>query len=335
MAVLSVGLGIIVLDGTIVGVALPSVITDQQLNPTQAQWVNSLYAVLLAALLLRRARFAGTWGRKRAFLTGLTIFVEGSVLAGFLPPPPLTSARAVQAIGAAFVMPSTLSTVNAVFRGKYRAAAFGVWGAVISGAAALGLLAGGALTEWVSWYSRLSRPDLGWWEPQSSFSFFGWTWSENAPISPVPVALAVSAVGFALSAMAIGAFSPVQQPPRRGAFRGTRHRAHRARLGSRRRPYPRPAYGAGYEWLDYRRAADPVWIGPWVRLRNAEHRASGAVVQALSEGLTIAAQWSLVAANAFLALGFVGALRVRRAAGEKGAPASNADLGARFNRVPN
>ncbi|MER0101405.1 MULTISPECIES: hypothetical protein [Corynebacterium] len=56
MAVLSVGLGIIVLDGTIVGVALPSVITDQQLNLTQAQWVNSLYAVLLAALLLRRAR---------------------------------------------------------------------------------------------------------------------------------------------------------------------------------------------------------------------------------------------------------------------------------------
>ena len=141
--------------------------------------------------------------------------------------------------------------------------------------------------------------------------------------------------GLVLAAMAIGAFSPVQQPPRRGAFRGTRHRAHRARLGSRRRPYPRPAYGAGYEWLDYRRAADPVWIGPWVRLRNAEHRASGAVVQALSEGLTIAAQWSLVAANAFLALGFVGALRVRRAAGEKGAPASNADLGARFNRVPN
>lgn len=165
-------------------------------------------------------KIAGTWGRKRAFLTGLTIFVEGSVLAGFLPPPPLTSARAVQAIGAAFIMPSTLSTVNAVFRGKYRAAAFGVWGAVISGSAALGLLAGGALTEWVSWYSRLSRPDLGWWEPQSSFSFFGWTWSENAPISPVPVALAVSAVGFALSAMAIGAFSPVQQPPRRGTVRG-------------------------------------------------------------------------------------------------------------------
>nr|WP_269093067.1 MFS transporter [Corynebacterium accolens] len=69
----------------------------------------------------------------------------------------LISARAVQAIGAAFIMPSTLSTVNAVFRGKYRAVAFGVWGAVISGAAAVGPLASGALAELVSWYSRLSR----------------------------------------------------------------------------------------------------------------------------------------------------------------------------------
>jgi predicted MFS family arabinose efflux permease len=64
----------------------------------------------------------------------------------------LIGARAVQAVGAAFIMPSTLSTVNAVFRGKYRAAAFGVWGAVISGAAAVGPLAGGALTQWASWH---------------------------------------------------------------------------------------------------------------------------------------------------------------------------------------
>lgn len=55
-------------------------------------------------------------------------------------------------LGAAFIMPSTLSTVNAVFRGKYRAAAFGVWGAVISGAAAIGPLAGGALTQYASWH---------------------------------------------------------------------------------------------------------------------------------------------------------------------------------------
>ncbi|WP_349018158.1 hypothetical protein [Corynebacterium accolens] len=62
------GLGVIVLDGTIVGVALPSIITDLQLNLTQAQRVNSLYAVLLAALLLSTGKIADTWGRKRAFL---------------------------------------------------------------------------------------------------------------------------------------------------------------------------------------------------------------------------------------------------------------------------
>ncbi|MDK4310502.1 MFS transporter [Corynebacterium accolens] len=84
--------------------------------------------------------------------------MAGSVLAGFSTSAATwISVRAVQAIGPAFIMPSTLSTVNTVVRGKYRAAAFGVWGAVISGAAAVGPPAGGALTEWVSWYSRLSR----------------------------------------------------------------------------------------------------------------------------------------------------------------------------------
>ncbi|MDK8474036.1 MFS transporter [Corynebacterium sp. MSK073] len=145
MAVLSVGLGVIVLDGTIVGVALPSIITDLQLNLTQAQWVNRLYAVLLAALLLSTGKIADTWGRKRAFLIGLTIFVAGSVLAGFsTSAATLISACAVQEIGAAFIMSSVLSTVNAVFRGKYRAAAFGGRSAVISGEAAVGPLAGGA-----------------------------------------------------------------------------------------------------------------------------------------------------------------------------------------------
>ena len=73
-----------------------------------------------------------------------------------------------------------------------------MWGAVISGAAAVGPLADGALTEWVSWYSRLSRVRPRLVGAQSSFSFFGWTWFENAAISPVPLGLAISAVGFAL-----------------------------------------------------------------------------------------------------------------------------------------
>lgn len=153
LAVLATGLGLIVLDGTIVGVALPTIITDIGLDLTDAQWVNSLYAVVLAALLLSTGHLADRWGRRRLFLAGLIVFVVGSVLAAFAwAAAPLIAARGVQAVGAAMIMPSTLSTVNAVFRGRYRAAAFGVWGAVISGAAAIGPLAGGALIQWASWH---------------------------------------------------------------------------------------------------------------------------------------------------------------------------------------
>lgn len=153
LAVLAAGLGMIVLDGTIVGVALPAMIEDLGLTLTDAQWVNSLYAVLLAALLLSTGKLADSWGRKRLFLAGLIVFMLGSVLAAMASDAGLLiAARAVQAIGAALIMPSTLSTVNAVFRGRYRAAAFGVWGAVISGAAAIGPLAGGALTQWAGWH---------------------------------------------------------------------------------------------------------------------------------------------------------------------------------------
>lgn len=249
LAVLSVGLGLIVLDGTIVGVALPAIISDLGLDLTDAQWVNSLYAVVLAALLLSTGSLADRWGRKRLFLAGLVVFMGGSLLAAVSADAgALIAARAVQAVGAALIMPSTLSTVNAVFRGRYRAAAFGVWGAVISGAAAVGPLAGGALTQWASWHwiflvnlpigvlllvaaaivvpetrGRKTRPgvdvdgallsaigfgalvfavvegpDLGWWTPKSALTVFGWTWSEDAPISAVPVALALAFVALVL-----------------------------------------------------------------------------------------------------------------------------------------
>ena len=153
LAVLSIGLGLIVLDGTIVGVALPAMIADLELDIIDAQWVNSLYAILLAALLLSTGSLADRRGRKRMFLAGLVIFMGGSLLAAAASSAgTLIGARAVQAVGAACIMPSTLSTVNANFRGRHRAAAFGVWGAVISGAAAVGPLAGGALTQWASWH---------------------------------------------------------------------------------------------------------------------------------------------------------------------------------------
>nr|WP_313814726.1 MFS transporter [Glutamicibacter sp.] len=153
MGILAAGLGLVVLDGTIVGVSLPTIIADIHLDLGDAQWVNSLYAVVLAALLLSAGNLSDRWGRKKLFLAGIVVFMAGSLLAANAAAAgPLISARAIQAVGAAFIMPATLSTVNSMFRGKERAAAFGVWGAVISGAAAIGPLAGGLLTEYASWH---------------------------------------------------------------------------------------------------------------------------------------------------------------------------------------
>lgn len=124
LAVLSTGLGMIVLDGTIVGVALPDIIQDLGLDLTDAQWVSSLYAALLAALLLSTGALADRFGRRRLFIAGIAVFIVGSALAAMADGAgSLILARAVQAIGAALIMPSTLSTVNAVFRGSHRAVA--------------------------------------------------------------------------------------------------------------------------------------------------------------------------------------------------------------------
>jgi EmrB/QacA subfamily drug resistance transporter len=252
LAVLSAGLGMIVLDGTIVGVALPTIIGKLQLDLTDAQWVNSLYAVVLAALLLATGKLADRWGRRRLFLVGIVVFLTGSVFAAMSDSAAtLIAARAVQAVGASMIMPATLSTVNAVFRDKYRAVAFGIWGAVISGAAAIGPLAGGALTQWGSWewvflvnvplgivifiaailtvpettgakgprgadvdgallagigfgsltFAVIEGPSVGWWKPTAELRLFGLTWSADAPISIVPIALLVAAVALTLFAL--------------------------------------------------------------------------------------------------------------------------------------
>lgn len=142
----------IVIDGTIVGVSLPDIITDLKLNLSQAQWVNSLYSVVFAAMLLTAGRLGDRLGRRRVFITGVLVFILGSLLAAVAQEAaPLITARVIQGIGGALVLPTTLSTVNATFRGKDRATAFGIWGAVISGAVAIGPLLGGWLTSTSSW----------------------------------------------------------------------------------------------------------------------------------------------------------------------------------------
>ena len=152
LGVLAVALGLIVLDGSIVSVALPDIIRGLDLTLTDAQWVNSLYAVIFSALLLLSGRLGDRIGRRTMLVIGVAVFTIASVVAGLAgSAAALIMARLVQGIGGAMIMPSTLSTVNATFRGKERAAAFGVWGAVMSGAAALGPLLGGFLTSTFSW----------------------------------------------------------------------------------------------------------------------------------------------------------------------------------------
>ncbi|GAC85840.1 putative drug resistance transporter [Gordonia paraffinivorans NBRC 108238] len=152
LAVLATGLSMIVVDGTIVNVSLPVIIDDLKLDLTDAQWVNSLYSVVFAALLLSAGRLSDRIGRRLLFIVGVAVFLAGSLLAAAADDSTsLIWARLIQGIGGAAVLPCTLSTVNATFRGKDRVIAFAVWGSVIAGMAAVGPLLGGWLTTDFSW----------------------------------------------------------------------------------------------------------------------------------------------------------------------------------------
>lgn len=152
LTTLAASVSLIVIDGTIVNVALPTMMASIPLTYTQAQWVTTLYSLIFAALLITTGRLGDRCGRRTLLEAGVTTFAIGSLLAGLAHGPGLLlAARAVQGIAGACVLPSTLSTVNATFRGRERTIAFAVWGATISGAAAIGPLLGGWLTTSLSW----------------------------------------------------------------------------------------------------------------------------------------------------------------------------------------
>lgn len=152
LATLSVGVAMIIVDATIVNVAIPQIIRDLGISLADAEWITTVYALVFAALLITVGRIGDLRGRKRLFLSGLVVFVVASMLAGLAPSGgALIGARVLQGVGAAMILPSTLSTVNATFQGRDRAIAFGIWGSVIGGMAALGPLLGGWLTTTFSW----------------------------------------------------------------------------------------------------------------------------------------------------------------------------------------
>lgn len=152
LVVLALAVSLIVIDGTIVNVALPTIIDDLSLTFSDAQWVGTLYALIFAGLLLTSGWLGDRYGRRTTLVIGVVGFVAASVLAGAATSPAaFLTARAIQGLSAALVLPSTLSTVNATFRGRDRAIAFGIWGATISAMAAVGPLLGGWLTTDVGW----------------------------------------------------------------------------------------------------------------------------------------------------------------------------------------
>jgi EmrB/QacA subfamily drug resistance transporter len=149
---ISIAVALIIVDSTIVNVAIPSVIDDLGISSTQVQWVQESYTLVFAALLLVFGTLADRFGRRRMLILGVAIFGAASILAATAPTGDLLiAARVVQGVGGAMVLPTTLSIINATFRGRERAIAFAVWGSTIGGMTAVGPLLGGWLTTYFSW----------------------------------------------------------------------------------------------------------------------------------------------------------------------------------------
>ncbi len=150
---LALGVAMIILDATVVNVAIPTMVQDLNLSTNDAEWINAAYSLTFASLLIFFGRLADRFGRKLLFIVGVIVFVGASVLvAASDSAGSLILARALQGVGGAMILPSSLSVINAVFVGKARAVAFAVWGGTIGGMAALGPLVGGWLTTYYSWH---------------------------------------------------------------------------------------------------------------------------------------------------------------------------------------
>jgi EmrB/QacA subfamily drug resistance transporter len=165
----------VVLDASIVNIALPSLQADLGISDANRQWVVTSYTLAFGGLLLLGGRIADYAGRKRAFLFGLIGFASASALGGFaVNQGMLFASRALQGAFAAILAPAALSLISVTFTdSKERAKAFGVYGGLSAGGAAIGLILGGLLTEYASWR---------------------WCLGVNVPIALIAFVLAVSNV---------------------------------------------------------------------------------------------------------------------------------------------
>jgi EmrB/QacA subfamily drug resistance transporter len=146
------GLFMAILDNLVVNIALPTIATDLDAGTTQLQWIVSAYTLVFASLQITAGGLGDRFGRKRWFLTGLALFTATSLLAALSQSiEMLIAMRALQGLGAALVMPLSLSLISAAFPPEERGKAVGIWSAISVSGVALGPIVGGALVEYASW----------------------------------------------------------------------------------------------------------------------------------------------------------------------------------------
>jgi EmrB/QacA subfamily drug resistance transporter len=152
LTVVCISIFMLLLDITIVNVALPVIQKDLDADFTHLQWVIDAYALTLAALLLTAGSLADRYGRRLVFTGGLVLFVLASLLCGFAQTPTMLDfSRGLQGIGGAAMFATSLALIAQEFHGKDRATAFGIWGATTGLAVAIGPLVGGAIVDGIGW----------------------------------------------------------------------------------------------------------------------------------------------------------------------------------------